>query len=1189
MNRNLVRAAAAVAFAAGLAATASVQAQQTFYTFNGNVNTAWTTSGNWSPIGVPDVANEVAIVPFGELAILGGAATIDKLGVEGEVRIANTSSMTILCQTDGLGTTGLLSVTGVLKLQSVGNLTDLIFSGPAGSFVVFGGSEAQPAALLEMSSTAANRIYGANGHEKLFVQPQAVIRGSGQVGVNLLALVHRGDIIANQAISLTVDVNGAGCDSIGGRLIASGGTLNIQSSEIRQNHTPPGLIQSQGTSVVNIISSTVVGGEVSSTGSGGVTVSASSVLDGVLNTGVVNLPNNNTLFLRNGLTQNGPQQLRLNSVGNATDVQLLNSMSISGDGSVVMSNSGANRIFSQNASRLTLAGLQSITGAGQLGVNLLSLTVEDGSIVRAEGSAGMVIDVNADGAINRGLLAAASGSVLTILSSVVDNDGSEGEITALSGGTVNVASSTIIEGTIATQGTGIVQYQSSSLLQDVTVQGADHRLPNTNTLFLSGTLTNNGTMRMQSAGSQTDLNAASPVLITGTGELLLSNNIQNRIFSNNGADRITIGNGFPVRGSGQIGVNLAAITNNGIIEATGSSGLTVDANAQGVDNNGVMRTVAGSILTVSNTPVDNADGVIEAAGGICEIASSQITGGVVRGDGGGFVRAVSSSTLSSVTIEGDVRLPNNNTMFLGGTPQFAGTLRVDSAGNTTNMIIMNPLTLEGSGLVQLSNNIQNRIYANNNADRLTLQPGVVLLGSGQIGLNLMALTNTGFIEASGSSGLTIDANAGGFTNNGILRALPGSSFTILNTVVDNAFGEIFADEGAAATLNNCDVTGGRISKPDGGIVSITGSSTIRNLTIGGVTQLLNNQTVFVDGTITVQGELRMQSSGNFTDMILLQPATLAGNGETVLSSSLNNRIFATDNIDRLTIAPGHTLRGAGSIGIGLMALTNDGTIDCTVPQGMNIATNAGGFLNTGLLRASGGNINIGQGAFTTSGTVVAEAGRKIDRTSGSFVQTGGTVFANGEIEVDSNAYDLQAGVLGGTGLVDSNVTNGDGAVSPGLSAGILTIEGSYTQGLLGEFSVEIGGTNVGTEYDRLVVTGTANLDGRISITRLETQPLIIGASFTVLTAGTVSGTFGTVEVIGMPPARDFIVTYTPTSVVVTIAEGCPADWNGDEGVDDLDIAAFFSDFEQGNADVNLDDGVDDLDIAAFFASFEAGC
>ncbi len=52
---------------------------------------------------------------------------------------------------------------------------------------------------------------------------------------------------------------------------------------------------------------------------------------------------------------------------------------------------------------------------------------------------------------------------------------------------------------------------------------------------------------------------------------------------------------------------------------------------------------------------------------------------------------------------------------------------------------------------------------------------------------------------------------------------------------------------------------------------------------------------------------------------------------------------------------------------------------------------------------------------------------------------------------------------------------------------------------------------------------------------------------------------------------------------------CAVDWNNDDAVDDLDIAAFFADFEVGEGDFNGDDGVDDLDISAFFAAFEQGC
>lgn len=53
---------------------------------------------------------------------------------------------------------------------------------------------------------------------------------------------------------------------------------------------------------------------------------------------------------------------------------------------------------------------------------------------------------------------------------------------------------------------------------------------------------------------------------------------------------------------------------------------------------------------------------------------------------------------------------------------------------------------------------------------------------------------------------------------------------------------------------------------------------------------------------------------------------------------------------------------------------------------------------------------------------------------------------------------------------------------------------------------------------------------------------------------------------------------------------CPADYDGNGGVDGGDLAAFFVDFEagEGRADVDRNGGVDGGDLAAFFVAFEAG-
>jgi hypothetical protein len=60
-------------------------------------------------------------------------------------------------------------------------------------------------------------------------------------------------------------------------------------------------------------------------------------------------------------------------------------------------------------------------------------------------------------------------------------------------------------------------------------------------------------------------------------------------------------------------------------------------------------------------------------------------------------------------------------------------------------------------------------------------------------------------------------------------------------------------------------------------------------------------------------------------------------------------------------------------------------------------------------------------------------------------------------------------------------------------------------------------------------------------------------------------------------------------IVLDLALGCPADWNGDGGVDGDDVIAFFGEWDANNADYNGDGGTDGDDVIAFFADWDSGC
>ena len=104
-----------------------------------------------------------------------------------------------------------------------------------------------------------------------------------------------------------------------------------------------------------------------------------------------------------------------------------------------------------------------------------------------------------------------------------------------------------------------------------------------------------------------------------------------------------------------------------------------------------------------------------------------------------------------------------------------------------------------------------------------------------------------------------------------------------------------------------------------------------------------------------------------------------------------------------------------------------------------------------------------------------EAGKTIltatSTYTGPTVINGGTLSVNGSIA--SSAVTVNAGgTLGGNGTVGNTTVNG-GALAPGNSIGLLTVNGSLSFTAASSYMVEISPTNA----DRVNVTGTATLGG----------------------------------------------------------------------------------------------------------------
>src|SRR5262249_11057691 len=121
------------------------------------------------------------------------------------------------------------------------------------------------------------------------------------------------------------------------------------------------------------------------------------------------------------------------------------------------------------------------------------------------------------------------------------------------------------------------------------------------------------------------------------------------------------------------------------------------------------------------------------------------------------------------------------------------------------------------------------------------------------------------------------------------------------------------------------------------------------------------------------------------------------------------------------------------------------------------------------------------------------------------VGSGGVLSVQAPLTVASPLLIQQGGTLKGTSTIFGNVFN-SGFVLPGLSPGTLTIQGDYTQAPSRVLQMELAGTAAG-QFDRLVVSGTANLGGTLDVVLLDGFIPPAGASFPILQYGSYTGSF----------------------------------------------------------------------------------
>ncbi|MCP5528369.1 MAG: Ig-like domain-containing protein [Verrucomicrobiales bacterium] len=115
------------------------------------------------------------------------------------------------------------------------------------------------------------------------------------------------------------------------------------------------------------------------------------------------------------------------------------------------------------------------------------------------------------------------------------------------------------------------------------------------------------------------------------------------------------------------------------------------------------------------------------------------------------------------------------------------------------------------------------------------------------------------------------------------------------------------------------------------------------------------------------------------------------------------------------------------------------------------------------------------------------------------------------------------------GEIRASVVN-HGLLNPGSPLGLLRITGDYTQTAAGRLTIEVAGSEPGTDFDRLTVDGVAALDGTLTGRVIDNFAAPPDTVFTFLTAAQVEGRFAALSDLAAGPGVEFNPAYAADRV-----------------------------------------------------------
>jgi autotransporter-associated beta strand protein len=718
---------------------------------------------------------------------------------------------------------------------------------------------------------------------------------------------------------------------------------------------------------------------------------------------------------------------------------------------------------------------------------------------------------------------------------------------------------------------------------------------------------------------------------------------------------MTVASGAAMNVSGS-GLTLGSLANSGNVGFTSNTGTITLGTASGTGTTTFAAAASISTLSGGTINVAGDANITTASGGTANLNGANASIGTLSNTAvslaSGTMLSVSSGTQTAGGISGQGSLTKTGTgtlslrfdnTYTGGTTISGGVLQIGNAGTTGSIVgnVVNNGTLafnrsdaytyggqiSGTGAVTKSAaGVLTLTGTNTYTGGTTISSGTLQLGNGTL-----AGTVTGNVTNNGA--LIFNTPVAGQTFNGSISGTGSITKSGPGTQVLT---------GANTNTGNTNISAGTLQVGNGGTIgSITG-----NVANNGVLVFNRSDNIGAPGTITGTGRVEQAGAGTLMLTSNVINALTASNGRVVVGAT------STLTGDVTTSGNGRVENGGGTIHVanldngGIFSGTADvvgsflnrasGDVRLAAGQSM-ILQNSGAHSNAGSLEvlgnvffpatfesvgpftnASGGSSLIvarsaslrfngglaNQGAVSMIYGLTDVFGDINNAVGGSISVTGGAgatffddVVHNGTITVSvagsTRSSAVFLGSLSGTGGFSGG---GDvfimGDLRPGNSPAIVTMSNNVSLAAGSRTHIELAGTTVGTQYDRLVVNGDLQLGGALEVSLTAGFNPSVGQSFDILNWTTLNGTFSSVSLPALAVGKAWDTSSLYTSGVISVAVGLiPGDVDSDGDVDGADFVAWQTNFPKASGatlaqgDADGDGDVDGADFIVWQTNF----